>query len=130
MKRIILLSVVLFLNVSVFAQKDTSNTKIIPTETLPEFPGGPAKFAQFIQKNLKYPSDAWNNSIKGTVQVQFTIDTDGSVVPESVKVIRSLSESCDLEAIRIVKKSPKWIPGYQNGKAVRVGYSFPVTFKL
>jgi protein TonB len=97
-------------------------------EEMPEFPGGMAKLADYLAKNIKYPQMARESGIQGRVFVNFVIETDGSV--SKVNVMRSLGGGCDEEAMRVVKAMPKWKPGKQRGKPVRVSYILPVNFKL
>lgn len=98
-------------------------------EDQPKFNGGNAgEFAKWVSANLKYPEDAFNAGISGRVMLQFTICEDGEV--RNVKVLRGVNESLDAEAVRVISSSPKWEPGYQDGKPVNVTYSFPVVFKL
>lgn len=97
-------------------------------EQNPSFPGGEQKLFEWLTKNLKYPSIAQENGIQGRVMVSFVVNKDGSVVDP--KVIRSVDPSLDKEAIRVVSAMPKWIPGKQRGKTVRVKYSLPVSFRL
>jgi len=98
-----------------------------PTEEMPQFPGGEVELLKFIYNNLKKPSIDDGCQVMGKVVCRFIIDIDGSVIqPE---VIRSLTLSCDKEAIRVIKLLPKFIPGKQNGKNVRVWYTIPITFK-
>lgn len=97
-------------------------------EVMPEFPGGMAECLKFLGKNLKYPVIAQENGIQGRVIVQFVVNRDGSIVDPVV--VRSVDPYLDKEAIRVIKSMPKWKPGQQRGKAVRVKYTVPVTFKL
>ena len=97
-------------------------------EEMPDFPGGVAKLSEYLQKNIKYPQMARESGIQGRVFVNFVVEPDGSV--SNVKVLRSLGGGCDEEAMRVVKSMPKWKPGKQRGKAVRVSYILPVNFKL
>ena len=97
-------------------------------EEMPDFPGGTAKLAEYLQKNIKYPQMARESGIQGRVFVNFVVEPDGSV--SNVKVLRSLGGGCDEEAMRVVKSMPKWKPGKQRGKPVRVSYILPVNFKL
>ena len=98
------------------------------TEQMPIYPGGEKKLMKFISENLKYPESAIKNKIQGRVIVHFIITELGTI--EHVEVVRSVSTDCDKEAIRVVKKMPKWIPGKQNGKLTRVWYTIPINFKL
>jgi protein TonB len=97
-------------------------------EQMPEFPGGQAALLKWISDNIKYPAVAEENGIKGRVVCTFVVERDGSVT--DVQVARSVDPSLDKEAVRVLKKMPKWIPGRQNGSAVRVKYTVPVTFQL
>ena len=94
-------------------------------EDMPKFPGN---VQQWISKNIKYPMIAQENNIQGRVFVQFVIERDGSVT--DVKVARSVDPSLDKEAIRVVKAMPKWTPGTQRNKPVRVSYTVPINFQL
>ncbi len=97
-------------------------------ESMPEFPGGEAALMEYLQKNIKYPSIAADNGIQGRVIINFVVNKDGSIVdPE---IIKSLDPSCDKEAMRVIKAMPKWKPGRQRGKTVRVKYTVPVLFRL
>ena len=97
-------------------------------EQMPSFPGGYAALMQWLGSNMKYPTIAAENNVQGRVIVQFVVEKDGSVT--DVHVAKSVDPSLDKEASRVVKAMPKWIPGKQNGSAVRVKYTVPVTFKL
>lgn len=97
-------------------------------EEMPEFPGGESKMYEFILKNIKYPEMARENKIKGRVYVQFVVSKDGSL--NKIKVLRGIGGGCDEEAVRIVKRMPKWKPGKQNGKTVPVQFTLPFNFKL
>ena len=97
-------------------------------EQMPEFPGGAAGMMKFIAENVKYPEEAYSKGIEGRVLVQFIIEKDGSVT--NVKVIKKVNDAIDAEAVRVVKAMPKWKPGKQNGREVRVKYTIPVIFRL
>ena len=97
-------------------------------EEMPEFPGGMAECLKFLGKNIKYPTIAQENGVQGRVIVQFVVNQDGSIVDPVV--VRSVDPYLDKEALRVIKTMPKWKPGKQRGKAVRVKYTVPVTFKL
>ena len=100
-------------------------------EEVPEFPGGMAKLMLFIQENMRYPKSAAKKSIEGRVICQFTIKKDGSIDHKSIIVIRGLHKSLDKEAVRIIKKMPKWKPGKNyEGQVQDCKYTIPVTFKL
>jgi protein TonB len=97
-------------------------------EQMPSFPGGDAKMYEYLGKNIKYPQIARETGIQGRVFVNFVVEPDGSV--SNVKVLRGIGGGCDEEAMRVVKGMPKWSPGKQRGKTVRVSYTLPVVFKL
>ena len=97
-------------------------------ETMPVFVGGDQALMNFLSSNIIYPEAAKKNNIQGRVIVQFEVDIDGSI--KNVEVVRSVSPELDAEAIRVIKKMPKWIPGKQRGKPVKVKYTLPVNFKL
>ena len=97
-------------------------------EEMPSFPGGEQKLMEYVVKNVKYPQIAKETGIKGRVFVSFVVEPDGSV--SNVKVLRGIGGGCDEEAMRVVKSLPKWKPGKQRGKAVRVSYMLPVNFQL
>ncbi len=100
-------------------------------EIMPEFPGGMTELMKFIQENMRYPKSAAKKSIEGRVICQFTIKKDGSIDHKSIIVIRGLHKSLDKEAIRIIKKMPKWKPGEDfNGQAIDYKYTIPFSFKL
>lgn len=95
----------------------------------PSFRGGDAnEFSKWVNSQLVYPKIAKKNGIQGRVTLQFTIETNGRVT--NVEVIRGVDEYLDREAVRVVSKSPRWKPGYLDGKPVRVTYTFPVIFQL
>ena len=92
----------------------------------PEFPGGMEALQKFIEDNMQYPRIAAENGIYGKVYITFAIDTDGTV--QHPYLLRDIGGGCGAEAIRIVKSMPKWKPGKQNGKPMRVQYNLPVVF--
>ena len=98
-------------------------------EQMPEFPnGGMAGLMQFLSKNIKYPTIAQENGTQGRVTVQFVVNKDGSIV--DAKVLRGVDPYLDKEALRVINSMPKWKPGMQRGKPVRVKYTVPVMFRL
>jgi len=97
-------------------------------EEMPSFPGGESKLMEFVAKNIKYPQIARETGIQGRVFVGFVVEPDGSI--SNVKLLRGIGGGCDEEAMRVIKSLPKWKPGKQRGKAVRVSYQIPVFFKL
>ena len=98
-------------------------------EQKPTFQGkDPNHFTKWVFSKIVYPEIAKENGVQGRVTLQFTIDTDGSI--RNVKVLRGVDSSLDKEAVRVVSSSPKWSPGMQRNKPVRVKYTFPVVFQL
>lgn len=97
-------------------------------EQMPQFPGGEAALMKYLQSHINYPPMAAENNVQGRVVVQFVVDKTGRV--GEVKVVRSVDKDLDREAVRVCKSLPKFTPGRQNGQAVSVWYTLPVTFKL
>ena len=93
-----------------------------------EFPGGMAKLMSWLSSNIRYPEAAAQNDIQGRVIVKFVVEKDGSI--GNVTVVKGVDKDLDREAIRVVKKMPKWQPGKNNGVSVRSYFNLPVTFKL
>ena len=108
-------------------EKD-NDTVFQMVEQMPEFPGGVEAMMHYVANNVKYPQEARDKNISGRVFVSFVIEKDGSV--NEVKVMRGIGGGCDEEAVRVVKNMPKWKPGMQKGKPVRVSYMMPLNFKL
>jgi len=97
-------------------------------ESMPAFPGGETELHRYLAENIKYPQMAKESGIQGRVFVTFVVERDGKVT--DVKVLRGIGGGCDEEAIRVVKNMPKWTPGKQRGKPVRVQFNLPVKFTL
>ena len=97
-------------------------------EVMPSFPGGQAALFEWLSKNIKYPVVAEENGVQGRVIVTFVVERNGSIT--DVQVVKAVDPSLDKEAVRVVKAMPHWIPGKQNGSAVRVKFTVPVTFRL
>lgn len=101
----------------------------VAVEQKPSFQGGDANdFSRWVNARLQYPEIAKENGVDGTVYLQFTIGSDGRI--QDVKVLRSPDESLAREAVRVVASSPKWEPGRQRDRAVKVSYTFPVVYRL
>lgn len=113
-------------------QEEVVEEEAIPfqlVEEKPKFQGGDANaFSAWVAKNLNYPEIAKENGVQGRVMLQFTVNPNGSV--SDVKVLRGIDPSLDKEAVRVVSSSPKWTPGRQRDRAVKVTYTFPVIFQL
>jgi protein TonB len=97
-------------------------------EQMPEFPGGEAAMMKFIQKNIQYPSMERDNDIQGRVIIKFIVNEDGSL--SDIHIARGVSQGLDKEALRVVKLLPKFIPGKQQGKPVKVYFLLPIKFML
>ena len=97
-------------------------------DSFPTFKGGMSKFYQYVGYAVRYPADAVRNRMDGTVIVEFTVERDGKIA--DVEVRKSVYSSLDDEAKRVVRFSPKWIPGTQRGVPVRVKYSIPLKFTM
>lgn len=117
----------LFINSILSAQE---NKEVAPTnlivETLPKFPGGNKAFSKYISNALTYPEIARIIGVDGKVIVSFVVDRDGKLVEVEPK--SCVGAGCEAEAKRILEKSPVWVPGFQDGKAVRVQYTLPISF--
>lgn len=97
-------------------------------ENQPEFPGGPAAMMKFLSDNIRYPVIAQENGIQGRVICNFVVEKDGSIT--DVQVVRGQDPSLDKEAVRVIQDMPRWTPGKQRGKPVRVRFTLPVVFRL
>lgn len=97
-------------------------------EESPSFPGGEEARIRFLQENIEYPQMARESGIQGTVYMTFVVEPSGSV--SAVRVLRGIGGGCDEEAIRVIQKMPKWNPGKQRGKPVRVQFTMPIKFTL
>ena len=118
-----------YVPVAVEEEEPEEQTIFEVVEQMPEFPnGGMAGLMQYLSKNIKYPTIAQENGTQGRVIIQFVVERDGTI--SDVRVARGVDPYLDKEAVRVVKSMPKWIPGKQNGKAVRVKFTVPVMFRL
>ena len=97
-------------------------------EEMPEYPGGMSELMKYFSTNMRYPKEAQSKGIQGRVIVQFVVEKDGSIT--DAKVMKPVDPQLDAEALRVVNAMPKWTPGKQRGKAVRVRYTLPVMFHL
>ena len=110
-------------------EEEIETVEFFRVEVKPTFQGGDANaFSKWVAQHLQYPEIAKENGIKGRVILQFTIGADGKLT--DIKVVRGVDKSLDEEAVRVVKSSPKWSPGRQRDRAVKVTYTFPVIFEL
>lgn len=117
-----------YVPVKVEEEEPEEQTIFEVVENMPEFNGGQAALMQYLAKNIKYPTIAQENGTSGRVIVQFVVNKDGSIV--DAKVVRSVDPYLDKEALRVINSMPKWKPGMQRGKPVRVKYTVPVMFRL
>ena len=130
MKRIISFIIILAFSIipfsGSFAQKNKQKSK--DKIVMPQFPGGDAELHKYIISELEYPLEARLNKETGEVLVAFSVGMDGYI--SGVRVVRSVSESLDAEAVRVVSNMPSWIPGKKNGRPVRAEMSIPINFKV
>ena len=112
----------------VVAEEITEQTIFEIVEEMPDYPGGEIARAGFLRDNLIYPTIAQENGIQGRVVCSFVVNQDGSIV--DVQVVRGIDPSLDREAMRVINSMPKWIPGKQRGKPVRVKFTLPIQFRL
>lgn len=103
------------------SQDDNQVYSVAGIEVKPEFPGGISAFYKFVSKNYKKP----NGDLHGKIFVTFIVEKDGSLT--DIKVLRDIGQGTGEEAVRVLKTCPKWMPGEQNGKKIRVHYSLPIT---
>jgi protein TonB len=108
--------------------EEDPNKIFTAVEKNPEFQGGLEAFGRYLSKNIHYPAVARENNVQGKVYLQFVVEKDGALT--DIKVLRSLGSGTDEEAIRVLKNSPRWKPGIQNGRPVRVYYTVPISFTL
>lgn len=109
-------------------KEEEEDVIFVVVESMPSFPGGDAALFKYLSDNIKYPVIAQESGIQGRVICQFVVNRDGSIV--DIEVVRSVDKSLDAEAVRVIKSMPKWTPGKQRGKTVRVKYTLPVNFRL
>jgi TonB family protein len=99
-------------------------------EVMPTFPGGAVELMKYLANNIRYPKEARERNLEGKIIIKFTVDTDGSVVEPIILKDGVGGAGCAEEAIRVIKEMPKWNPGSQKGKPVKVFYTLPISFKL
>ena len=128
LKVALMMFVLLFSFMTSTAQTKKNDMVFDVVEVMPQFPGGQIAMLQYIMKNIKYPEQAMKEGIQGRVAVRFIVEKDGSI--SDVKPILSVHPLLNKEAVRVVESMPKWTPGKQNGKPVRVRFNVPVMFKL
>ena len=106
----------------------TEEPEFIRVEQNPEFPGGMQALVNYLQRTLKYPAAASRGNISGKVYVSFVVNTNGELT--DVTVLKGIGFGCDEEAVRVVSQMPRWKPGKQSGRAVKVRFNLPITFAL
>ncbi len=117
-----------FSNVETDEEEEEDAPVFFIVEEMPEFPGGETALHQYIAKSIKYPVIAQENGIQGRVYVSFVINSKGEVT--DIKIARGVDPALDKEAMRVISKMPKWKPGKQRGKAVKVSFTVPINFVL
>ena len=128
LKVALMMLVLLFSFMTSTAQTKKNDMVFDVVGVMPQFPGGQIAMLQYLMKNIKYPEQAVKEGIQGRVTVRFIVEKDGSI--SDVKPVLSVHPLLNKEAVRVVKSMPKWTPGKQNGKPVRVRFVVPVMFKL
>ncbi len=109
-------------------ETEHESTPFTFVEEMPEFPGGDVNRIKFLSENIKYPQIARESGVQGPVYLTFVVEKDGSIT--NVNLLRGIGAGCDEEAMRVLKLMPKWKPGRQNGKEVRVQFNMPIAFTL
>lgn len=112
----------------IYTPADKKNKAFERVEVMPRFAGGESVMQEFIKENLKYPVAAMEKNISGRVTVRFVVDKDGAI--NDVKIARGFDPECDAEAVRVIKRMPKWEPGKQNGENVPVYFTLPIYFRM
>ena len=128
LKVALMMFVLLFSFMTSTAQTKKNDMVFDVVEVMPQFPGGQIAMLKYLMENIKYPEQAMKEGIQGRVTVRFIVEKDGSI--SDVKPILSVHPLLNKEAVRVVESMPKWSPGKQNGKPVRVRFNVPVMFKL
>ena len=128
LKVALMMLVLLFSFMTSTAQTKKNDMVFDVVEVMPQFPGGQIAMLKYIMENIKYPEQAMKEGIQGRVTVRFIVEKDGSI--SDVRPVLSVHPLLNKEAVRVVESMPKWTPGKQNGKPVRVRFNVPVMFKL
>ncbi|NLH28589.1 MAG: energy transducer TonB, partial [Bacteroidales bacterium] len=109
-------------------KEEATEEIFVVVEEMPEFPGGQSALMKYLSENIRYPVIAQENGIEGRVICSFVVERDGSIT--DVQVVRGVDPSLDKEAVRVIQSMPKWKPGKQRGKPVRVRFTLPIVFRL
>ena len=127
--KVALMMLVLFFSFTTSTAQTKKNDMVFDVvEVMPQYPGGQIAMLKYLMENIKYPEQAMKEGIQGRVTVRFIVEKDGSI--SDVRPILSVHPLLNKEAVRVVESMPKWTPGKQNGKPVRVRFNLPVMFKL
>ena len=115
-------------SISIEESDSTNNSEITDiysyVEEMPQFPGGDEAKLKFLQENLKFPKSTLNNGIRGTIYISFVVEKDGNI--SNIRILRGLQQEIDEEVMRVVQSFPKWKPGKQRGRNVRVNFNMPI----
>ncbi len=141
LRHLLLITILMSMTATLSAQNTKRNHDRLPVkeeersqevctipEQMPVFPGGESALLAYVAQHLKYPEQAIRDSVQGVVQLRFVVLENGSI--GDVQIIKSLEPHCDAEAKRVVKSLPRFIPGKQGGKVVRVWYTIPIRFMI
>jgi len=109
-------------------EEEEEHVIFIVVEEQPGFPGGEEARMRYLHQNMRYPTIARESGIQGTIFITFVVERDGSIT--DVRILRGIGGGCDEEAIRVVQNMPKWAPGKQRGRPVRVQFNMPIRFTL
>jgi TonB family protein len=112
----------------IYDNSDPTNPVYRVADVMPQFPGGDGELLSFLAKSIKYPKEAQTKKLQGRVVCAFTVNKDGSI--SEMEVVKKVDPLLDAEAVRVIDLMPKWTPGKEKGKPVRVRYTVPVTFRL
>lgn len=119
--------IILFTIISMQASfSQTKQGAYVKVDKMPEFPGGQVALVKYLSKNIKYPIQSKKDKVRGKVVVSFIIDKIGKVT--QAKIVKSLNDECDKEALRVISEMPDWVPGEKDGKRVDVLFSLPINF--
>ena len=138
-ERLLSLALTLVLASNLFAQKTETESKketqeqftegpFVNYETPPEFPGGTKALMEYIKNEKRYPQEAIEKGVEGSIMTTYTVEADGSLT--EIEIIKGVDPLLDQEALRIIKTMPKWKPGMQKNQAVRVRFRLPIVFDL
>lgn len=128
MRKVVFFMLAFFaMNVTVFASELSSSPEKKDSIVLPEFPGGHEELSKYLLKELQYPYEAQEIEARGEVLVEFFVERSGSIT--GVHVIKSASPELDAEAVRVIRKMPRWTPGSKNGVPMRSQMSIPINFR-